>query len=73
MAPAFINLRELDIYVIYSTTNWYNYPMVATLTGFLRSAPNLEMLRVEFGEADWAGNGVEDPHFDLLAYLISGS
>ena len=44
--------------------------MVTTLTGFLRSAPNLEMLRVEFGEADWAGNGAENPHFDLLAYLI---
>ena len=44
--------------------------MVTTLTGFLRYAPNLEMLRVEFGEADWAGSGAEDPHFDLLAYLI---
>lgn len=47
--------------------------MVTTLTGFLRSAPNLEMLRVEFGEADRAGNCAEDTHFDLLAYLISGS
>lgn len=71
MAPAFINLRELDVYVIYSTTNRYNYPMVTTLAGFLRSAPNLEMLRVEFVE-DWA-NGAEDSHFDLLAHLISGS
>ena len=26
MTPAFINLRELDVYVIYSTTNRYNYP-----------------------------------------------
>lgn len=73
MAPAFINLRELDIYVIYSTANRYNYPMVTTLAKFLRSAPNLEMLRVEFGEADWAGNGAEDPYFDMLAHLISGS
>lgn len=47
--------------------------MVTTLAGYLRSAPNLEMLRVEFGEADWAGNGAEDPHSDLLAHLISGS
>lgn len=73
MAPAFINLRELDVYVIYSTTNRYNYPMVTTLAGFLRSALNLEMLRVEFREADWAENSAEDPHFDLLAHLISGS
>ena len=45
--------------------------MVTTLAGFLRSAPNLEMLRVEFIED--CANGAEDSHFDLLAHLISGS
>jgi len=25
---------------------------------------------VEFEEADWVGNGAEDPHFDMLAHLI---
>ena len=34
LALAFINLRELDIYVICSTTNWYN--LLATEVALLR-------------------------------------